>query len=156
PTFLRGFLKRVKREQLASVRLIVTGAEKLPMNLEEEFRKKFGKPVMEGYGLTETSPATNVNLPEPEGNGLPVLPSRRRGSVGPLLPGIAVRITDPVAGGPLPPDQPGIIWFRGPNVFNGYLNQPKRTAEVVQEGWFRTGDIGRLDGDGFLYIEGRL
>jgi acyl-[acyl-carrier-protein]-phospholipid O-acyltransferase / long-chain-fatty-acid--[acyl-carrier-protein] ligase len=156
PTFLRGFLKRVKVEQLASLKLIVTGAEKLPANLEEEFLKKFGKPVMEGYGLTETTPATNFNLPEPDNSSWPALPVRRVGSVGQLLPGLAVRITDPSNDLPLPVDQAGMIWFKGPNVFKGYLKQPRKTEEVLQNDWFRTGDIGRLDADGFLHIEGRL
>ncbi|MDB6070026.1 MAG: AMP-dependent synthetase and ligase [Verrucomicrobiales bacterium] len=158
PTFLRGFLKRVKVEQLASLKLIVTGAEKLPANLEEEFLKKFGKPVMEGYGLTETTPATNFNLPEPSSanSPWPVLPVRRVGSVGQLLPGLAVRITDPITEAEVTVNQSGMIWFKGPNVFKGYLKQPRKTEEVLQNNWFRTGDIGRLDEDGFLFIEGRL
>ncbi len=156
PTFLRGYLKRVKVEQLASIKLIVTGAEKLPANLEEEFLKKFGKPVMEGYGLTETSPATNFNLPEPVQSPWPILPTRRLGSVGQLLPGMAVKITDPLTEADLPVNQPGMIWLKGPNVFKGYLKQPRKTEEVLRQEWFLTGDIGRLDGDGFLFIEGRL
>lgn len=156
PTFLRGFLKRVKVEQLASLKLIVTGAEKLPANLEEEFLRKFGKPVMEGYGLTETSPATNLNLPEPANSPWPVLPTRRVGSVGQLLSGLAIRITDAATDAPLTVNQSGMIWFKGPNVFKGYLKQPGKSAEVLQNDWFRTGDIGRLDEDGFLIIEGRL
>ena len=156
PTFLRGYLRRVKAEQLASLKIIVTGAEKLPVNLEEEFRKKFGKPVMEGYGLTETSPATNFNLLEPENPPFPAMPTRRLGSVGTLLAGLAVRITDPSTGEPLPSDQSGMIWFRGPNIFQGYLGQPRKSEEVLRDGWFRTGDIGRLDADGFLHIDGRL
>lgn len=156
PTFLRGFLKRVKVEQLASLKLIVTGAEKLPVNLEDEFRKKFNKPVMEGYGLTETSPATNFNLPDAEAGSRPVMPTRRLGSVGQLLAGVAVKITDPITGNTLPVDQTGMLWFKGPNVFKGYLKQPRKTEEVLQDDWFRTGDIARLDADGFLHIEGRL
>ena len=157
PTFLRGYMRRVKVEQLASLKLIVTGAEKLPINFEEEFRQKFGKSVMEGYGLTETSPGSNVNFPDPVASGMqPVMPARRLGSVGQFLPGIAVRITDAVSGAPLPLDHSGMIWMRGPNIFPGYLNAPKKSAEVIHDGWFRTGDIGRVDADGFLYIEGRL
>jgi acyl-[acyl-carrier-protein]-phospholipid O-acyltransferase/long-chain-fatty-acid--[acyl-carrier-protein] ligase len=157
PTFLRGYLRRVKVEQLATLKYVVTGAEKLPLNLEEEFRRKFGKPVMEGYGLTETSPVTNVNLPDPASNGkLPVLASRRLGSTGQLMPGLAVRITDAITGDALPVDRSGIIWMKGPNVFTGYLKQPRKTEEVLRDGWFSTGDVGRLDADGFLHIEGRL
>jgi acyl-[acyl-carrier-protein]-phospholipid O-acyltransferase/long-chain-fatty-acid--[acyl-carrier-protein] ligase len=160
PTFLRGYLRRVNSDQLASLKLVVTGAEKLPISLEEEFRKRFGKPVMEGYGLTETSPATNFNLPDPVPQpgqeGQPIIPCRRLGAVGQLLAGIAVRVTDPNTDAPLPVDQSGMIWLRGPNIFQGYLKQPRKTEEVLHDGWFRTGDIGRLDADGFLFIEGRL
>lgn len=161
PTFLRGYLKGVNREQLASLKLLVTGAEKLPRSVADAFEARFGKTVMEGYGLTETSPASNVNLPDPapvgEGHSHPVLPGCRAGSVGQLLPGLAVRITHPETGERLPVHQTGIIWFKGANVFTGYLNDPKRTADVLdKKGWFRSGDVGRMDADGFLYIEGRL
>jgi acyl-[acyl-carrier-protein]-phospholipid O-acyltransferase/long-chain-fatty-acid--[acyl-carrier-protein] ligase len=160
PTFLRGYMRRVTPEQLASLKIIVTGAEKLPVSLEEEFRKKFNIPVMEGYGLTETSPGTNFNMadpvPAPGQEGQPVIPARRLGSVGQLLSGLAVRVTDANTEAPLPVDQSGVIWLKGPNIFPGYLKQPRKTEEVLKGEWFRTGDIGRLDHDGFLFIEGRL
>ncbi|MEM7010660.1 MAG: AMP-binding protein [Verrucomicrobiota bacterium] len=159
PTFLRGYLRKAKREQLASLKLVVTGAEKLPRKIAEEFERKFGKPVYEGYGLTETSPATNVNLPDPDDaadDRIPVIQSHRPGSVGHLLPGMAVRITDPDTDAPLSLHSSGMIWLAGANVFEGYLNQPDKTKEVIINGWLRTGDIGRVDRDFFLYIEGRL
>ncbi len=158
PTFLRGYMRRVKPEQLKSLRLVVTGAEKLPRNLAEAFEERFGVATHEGYGLTETSPATNVNLPDPPaGEGDTVIPASRPGSVGHLLPGIAVRLTNPATDEPCPLDQQGIIWLKGPNVFPGYLDNPKKSAEVLDgDGWFRTGDVGRVDADGFLYIEGRI
>jgi acyl-[acyl-carrier-protein]-phospholipid O-acyltransferase/long-chain-fatty-acid--[acyl-carrier-protein] ligase len=157
PTFLRGFMKRIEPEQLASLELLVTGAEKLPESLAQGFAEKFGIAPREGYGLTETSPATNVNLPElANPHDLPTIPCSRQGTVGPLLPGIALKITDPVTDKPLTIDQQGMIWLRGPNVFGGYLRNPKKSEEVLQQGWFLTGDIGRMDDDGFLIIEGRL
>lgn len=160
PTFLRGYLKKAKPEQLEAVKLVITGAEKLPANLAQTFRERFGKPVLEGYGLTETSPVSNVNLPDPEPNGpddrRPVIPNHRQGSVGHPIPGVAVRITDPNTDEPLPLHHSGMIWLRGANIFEGYLGQPEKTADVIRHGWFRTGDIGRMDEDGFLYIEGRL
>lgn len=156
PTFLRGYLKRVDPDQLASVGLAVTGAEKLPQSLADAFEQRFGVRPQEGYGLTETSPAANVNLPDLDDPALPVIPSARNGSVGHLLPGVAVRITDPATEQPLPLDHQGIIWFRGANVFPGYLDKPAKTAEVFDGRWFRTGDVGHVDDDGFLHIGGRI
>ncbi len=156
PTFLRGFIRRVDPDQLASLGLVVTGAEKLPPSLAENFENRFGIALMEGYGLTETTPATNSNLPDLQDNELPVINSYRPGSVGQLLPGIAVRLTDPSDDDRIIPiDQQGVIWLRGTNIFPGYLDNQKTTDKVLKDGWFRTGDIGRMDGDGFLYIEGR-
>lgn len=157
PTFLRGYLRRARKEQLESVKLVVTGAEKLPKKVADSFEARFGKPVLEGYGLTETSPVTNFNLPdEPFDDGVPEIPNHRYGSVGLFIPGMAVKIKNPDTQEPLPVHSSGMIWLRGANVFEGYLDQPEKTAEVIQKGWFMTGDIGRLDEDGFLYIEGRL
>jgi acyl-[acyl-carrier-protein]-phospholipid O-acyltransferase/long-chain-fatty-acid--[acyl-carrier-protein] ligase len=159
PTFLRGYLRKATKEQLDCLKMVITGAEKLPKKVAESFEDRFGKPVLEGYGLTETSPVTNVNLPDalrPEGARGPVLPNHRLGSVGQFIPGIAVRITDPETGEPLSLHSPGMIWLRGANIFEGYLNQAEKTASVMKGGWFKTGDLGRLDEDGFLYIEGRL
>ena len=156
-TFLRGYMKRIDPGQFASLKLVVTGAEKLPQSLANAFEEKFGIRPQEGYGLTETSPATNVNLPDLEAEADSItLPSSRQGSVGQLLPGIAIRITDPASDKPVPLDQQGIIWLKGPNVFKGYLGNPQKSAEVLTDDWFRTGDVGRLDDDGFLYIEGRI
>ena len=158
PTFLRGYMKRIDPAQFSSLKLVITGAEKLPQSLAASFEEKFGIRPQEGYGLTETSPATNVNLPDP----LPqrdsvALPSSRNGSVGQMLPGLAIRITDPVTDRQIPVNRQGIIWFKGPNVFSGYLGNPEKTAEILTpDGWFRTGDVGRVDDDGFLYIEGRI
>ncbi len=157
PTFLRGYMRRIKPEQLASLRLVITGAEKLPDNLAYQFQDKFKTLPMEGYGLTETSPGTNVNLPmdDPKDN-TPVIPSARFSSVGPVLPGIAVRITNPATDESTSIDKSGIIWLKGANIFQGYLNKEELSKEVLIDGWFKTGDVGRMDDDGFLYIEGRI
>jgi len=157
PTFLRGYMKRIDPAQLASLKLVVTGAEKLPQSLASAFEEKFNIRPQEGYGLTETSPATNVNLPDPASeSGAALMPSSRHGSVGQLLPGLAIRITDPVTDEEVPINRQGMIWFKGSNVFSGYLGDPRKTADVIKDGWFRTGDVGRVDSDGFLYIEGRI
>ena len=157
PTFLRGFMRRVKPEQLASLSLVVTGAEKLPISLAESFEKKFGILPREGYGLTETSPATNFNVcHKATETEEPDLPCARLGSVGQFLTGIAVKITHAATDKPIDIDQSGIIWLKGANIFNGYLTNQKKTDEVIVDGWFITGDVGKVDHDGFLFIEGRI
>jgi acyl-[acyl-carrier-protein]-phospholipid O-acyltransferase/long-chain-fatty-acid--[acyl-carrier-protein] ligase len=136
----------------------VTGAEKLPGDLLRDFEAKFGIKVCEGYGMTEASPVVAVNLPDepptpmnPEG----VL-ARRIGSVGRMVPGLSARIRDPETDQELPIFTSGMLWLRGANLFEGYLNDPTRTAAVLRDGWYKTGDVGRLDEDGFLFIEGRM
>lgn len=157
PTFLRGFMRRVEPEQLAPLELVVTGAEKLPDSVAQAFEKRFNILPMEGYGLTETSPATNVNIPTPQDDGnRPIIPSRRFRSVGCLLPGLAARMTNVVTEKPAPITESGILWLKGPNVFQGYLNRDDLTKKVFDDGWFCTGDVARFDDDGFLFIEGRI
>ncbi len=158
PTFLRGYLRKVEPAQLRSLRLIITGAEKLPNELANAFAARFDRQVYEGYGLTETSPVISVNLPNPipAAAGDSVQPSARLGSTGKMAPGIAAEIRDPESGQKLSLHETGMLWVRGPNIFDGYLNDPVRSAEVLEDGWFKTGDLGRFDEDGFLFIEGRL
>ena len=151
PTFLRVYFKHAQPKQFASVRLLVTGAEKLPRDLAESFEQKFGLVVLEGYGLTEMAPVVSVGLPDEA-----VEPHHRMGSVGKLLPGQAAQIRDPASGALLKTGQLGMLWLKGPNLFGGYLGEDERTREVFQDGWFRTGDLARFDNDGFLYIEGPL
>jgi acyl-[acyl-carrier-protein]-phospholipid O-acyltransferase/long-chain-fatty-acid--[acyl-carrier-protein] ligase len=153
PTFLRLYLRKAEPEQLHSLRLIIVGAEKLPLDLASHFEKHFHKKVYEGYGLTETAPVVSVNLPEPAPNAAP---TSRPGSVGRMAPGIAAEIRDSETERKLSLYDTGMLWLRGPNIFEGYLHDPKRTAEILRDGWLKTGDIGRFDEDGFLYIEGRL
>src|SRR6266513_670595 len=158
PTFLRLYLRKAEPEQLRTLRLIITGADKLPLDLASHFEERLHKKVFEGYGLTETAPVVSVNLPNPE---LPKLgehvhPSSRLGSVGRLAPGIAAEIREPETDQKLSLYDSGMLWLRGVNIFEGYLHDPKRTAEILRDGWLKTGDVGRFDEDGFLYIEGRL
>jgi Acyl-CoA synthetases (AMP-forming)/AMP-acid ligases II len=158
PTFLRGYLRKAEPHQLRSARLVIVGAEKMPLDLSEKFFARFGKCVFEGYGLTETTPVVSVNLPDPvpERPDVTVQPLYRLGSVGKMAAGIAAEIRDPETDAKRCIYDTGMLWLRGPNIFEGYLKDPKRTAEVLRNGWLKTGDIGRLDEDGFLYIEGRL
>ena len=157
PTFLRGYMRRVEPEKLKSIKYVVTGAEKLPNRLAQAFEEKFQKKVMEGYGLTETSPVSNVNIPNLNKiKNEELISSERFGSVGQFLPGVAVKITDTDDESQIPIDNSGMIWLKGANIFKEYLNLPDQTNDVIHDNWFRTGDIGKVDKDGFLYIEGRL
>src|SRR2546430_2030418 len=158
PTFLRLYLRKAEPEQLGTLRLIIAGAEKLPLDLASHFEKRFHKKVFEGYGLTETAPVVSVNLPDqqPRTSGEHVQPSSRLGSVGRLAPGIAAEIRQPETNRKLSLYESGMLWLRGPNIFEGYLHDPQRTDEVLRDGWLKTGDIARFDEDGFLYIECRL
>jgi acyl-[acyl-carrier-protein]-phospholipid O-acyltransferase/long-chain-fatty-acid--[acyl-carrier-protein] ligase len=159
PTFVRPFLKKATKAELASLNLVVTGAEKLTMDLYESFLGQFGIEILQGYGLTETAPATNINQHNP-----PVTTStaaeqlgKRTGAVGRLMPGMTARIVDPESGKELPMNKTGMLWLKGANIFPGYLKDPEKTAGALREGgWFVTGDLGRFDDDGFLFIEGRL
>ena len=158
PTFLRAYIRKARPEQLRSLKLIVTGAEKLPLDVLNDFEKKFGIKVHEGYGMTEASPVVAVNLPDEEPSQMNpdgVL-ARRVGSVGRLIPGLSARIRDTETDQDLSLFESGMLWLRGANVFEGYLNDPRRTGEVLRDNWYKTGDIGRIDEDGFLFIEGRM
>ncbi|NIP98751.1 MAG: AMP-binding protein, partial [Akkermansiaceae bacterium] len=109
---------------------------KLPMKVAETFREKFGKDVFEGYGLTETSPVTNFNLPDlvPSEEAGEVVSSFRLGTVGHPVSGLAVRVANPDTNEFQPVDQAGIICLKGANVFRGYYNDPVRTREAIKDG----------------------
>lgn len=157
PTFARSFIKRVPVEDMRSIKYCIMGAEKLSPDLAESFKNTFGFYPIEGYGMTETSPVCSVNMPSPPaGDGLAVLPSERIGTVGQLLPGMAVKVTDPTTEEPYPLTKTGMLWFKGANVFSGYLGMERLNREIIKDGWFRSGDVGRVDADGFLHIEGRI
>ncbi len=158
PTFLRPLLKKAEPGELRSLTLVVSGAEKLPQDLYEGFRQRFHLEILQGYGLTETSPVSSVNQPDP-----PVVTDtadfqagKRTGSVGRMMPGMTARILDPDTLVDRPLNQSGLLLLRGPNVFGGYLRDEDKTRAAFRDGWFVTGDLGSFDEDGFLSIEGRL
>jgi acyl-[acyl-carrier-protein]-phospholipid O-acyltransferase/long-chain-fatty-acid--[acyl-carrier-protein] ligase len=159
PTFIRPFLKKATKEELKTLKLVVTGAEKLPMDLYDAFLQQFDIEILQGYGLTETTPAASINQYHP-----PITTAtaehqegKRTGSVGRLLPGSTARIVDPETGEELPMTSVGMLWLKGPHVFPGYLKDEKKTGEALKgDRWFVTGDLGRIDEDGFVFIEGRL
>lgn len=158
PTFVRPILKKAQPAELRSLDLVVTGAEKLPDDLFRTFLETFHIEILQGYGLTETTPVTNINQPNPPITtaATDVQIAKRSGSTGRLLPGMTARIVDPETGRELAVTETGMVLFRGANVFSGYLNDEDRTRAAFRDGWFITGDLGRFDEGGFLFIEGRL
>ena len=155
PTFLQLYLRRCTPEQFSTLRVVLTGAEKLQLRLAQAFEDKFGIKPVEGYGVTECAPVIAVNCPDFRTAGFYQIASRR-GSVGQPLPGVSVRIIDPETSALQPPGSPGMLCVKGPNVMSGYLNRPDLTDKVMREGWYVTGDIAILDEDGFLTITDRL
>ncbi|MBI5359456.1 MAG: AMP-binding protein [Planctomycetes bacterium] len=136
PSVYRAFLRAPENNRpLGKIQFLISGGEGLPKDITEGYKRHFNQTIYEGYGLTETSPVISLNTPA----------NYRFGSVGKPVSGVTVKIMED-----------GEIWVKGPNIMEGYYNQPELTAEVItQDGWFKTGDIGRQDEDGFLYITGR-
>jgi acyl-[acyl-carrier-protein]-phospholipid O-acyltransferase/long-chain-fatty-acid--[acyl-carrier-protein] ligase len=155
PTFLQIYLRSCQPGDFGSVRAVMASAEKLPVWLAKAFEEKFGIRPMEGYGCTECSPVVTCSTRDFRAPGLRQVGSRQ-GSIGRPLPGVSVRIVDPETRQPLPLDTPGLLLVRGPNVMRGYLNLPEKTAEVLHDGWYVTGDIAAIDEEGFLQITDRL
>jgi 4-coumarate--CoA ligase len=137
----------VDNYDVSTVRQIVSGAAPMGAELAAAAAQRTGTEVVQGYGLTETSPVTNLT---PLGKARP-------GTVGVLVPNLELRIVDPATGEDQGPDGEGEIWFRGPNVMKGYLGRAKDTGEMLDaDGWLHTGDIGKVDADGYLAITDRL
>lgn len=158
PTFARSMLRRAGADTYKTVKYFVVGAEKLQKAVADEFAQKCGLTVLEGYGLTETAPVCSVNLDDACSTAEQpyFVPGRRFGSVGPLLPGLAVRLTDPDDDNVhLPLSEQGMIWFKGANVFKGYIGREDLNAGIFRDGWFKTGDLGKVDLNGFLTLGGR-
>ena len=139
----------VAGRDLTALRYILCAAAPLGAELEEELAQRLGCEVGQGYGLTETSPGTHI-VP-------PFSGARKRGSVGPPIPGTECRLVDPQTGADAAPGEPGEVWVRGPQVMRGYLNNPAATAAMIDpEGWLHTGDLGIADEDGWLTIADRI
>lgn len=155
PTFLQFYMRGCTPEQFGSLRLVAVGAEKLPERLASAFEEQFGIRPYEAYGCTECSPAVTVNTHDFRAAGFRQV-GAKKGKIGHPLPGVCVRIVDPATGEPRPVGEPGLLLVRGPNVMRGYLGKPEKTAEVLRDGWYTTGDIATMDEDGFLQITDRM
>ncbi len=137
-------MKRADRAALTSLRLAISGGEPLSLRVAQAFKERFGIEIMEGYGLTESSPVVAVNMPW----------ANRPGSVGRALPGIEVSAVDESSQA-LPAGDVGELTIRGHCVMKGYHHKPDATAAAIRGGALYTGDVGRVDPDGFIYVTGR-
>jgi len=161
-TFFRLYTKNKKVHPLMfdSLRLAVSGAEKLNPEVRTAFNQKFHKHILEGYGVSESSPVASVNIPDIlETDTFTVQVGTKEGSVGLPLPGTAFKIVDPNSMKELAVDEDGLILLGGPQVMQGYLKDEVKTQEVMVEidgsTWYKTGDKGHLDKDGYLFIVDR-
>lgn len=147
PTFYIRLLKasRFTRELVSHMRLFVSGSAPLSANTHRAFFERTGHAILERYGMTET----NMNSSNPYDG------ERIAGTVGRPLPGVAIRIADPDSGTEQPQGEVGVIEIRGPNVFQGYWKMPEKTAAEFRDGWFVSGDLGLIDGRGYVSIVGR-
>jgi len=155
PTFLQLYNRRCEPGQFGSLRLVLTGAEKLTDELADAFDERFGLRPIQGYGATECSPAIAVCAPGYRAPGFYQVGSRR-GSVGRPVPGVTVKIVNPDTLEPKPIGESGMILVRGANVMQGYLGRDDLTEKAMHDGCYITGDIGHVDADGFLFLTDRL
>jgi long-chain acyl-CoA synthetase len=130
---------------VSSLRLCVSGGSAMPVEVMRSFEETFGCIVLEGYGLSETSPVASFNHPHAE---------RKPGSIGTPIRGVEMRLVDD-EGNDVPAGEVGEIAIRGENVMKGYWNRPEETAKAIPDGWFRTGDLARQDEDGYFFIVDR-
>ena len=147
PTMYSALLHFAGRDayDVSRLRLAFSGGAALPVEVLRGFEAAFGCPVLEGYGLSETSPVASFNHPGRE---------RKPGSIGTPIRGVQMKLVD-ADGNELPQGEAGEIVIRGHNVMKGYWRRPEATAAAVRDGWFHTGDVGRVDEDGYFFIVGR-
>ena len=156
PTFLQLYQRRARPEDFATLRVVLAGGEKLKDSLIQGYVEKFGVRPLEAYGATEMAPGIAVSVPPGTGGGV-VQAGYKEGRTGVPCPGIAMKIVDPDTGAELGPNEPGLLYLRGPNVMLGYLGRQDLTDEVIdKDGWYCTGDIAFVDEDGFVALTDRL
>ena len=154
PSFLQLYMRRCGAEEFKSLRLVIAGAEKLRDDIVAKFKEMTGLVIAEAYGCTELSPVVSINLANSITDiGVKVA---RYGSIGPSLPGICAKIVDPSTFELLPEECDGLLLVKGAVVMQGYLNDPEKTNEAIRDNWYVTGDIGKMDRNGFITITGRL
>lgn len=154
PTFMQRYMTKATPDDFKSLRLCITGAEKLRSEVADRYREMTGRDIVEGYGCTELSPIASINL----NNSIYTLGTKadHPGSIGSALPGIHARIIDPDTGVEQPPGVEGKLQVRAGSVTKGYLNEPYLTEKAIQNNYYDTGDMGKMDQDGYIYITGRV
>jgi len=155
PTFMLSWVRRISAAALPCLRWACAGAEKMRPKLADLFESKFGIRPMEGYGTTECSPVVSANVPDVSVDGV-CQRGWKEGSAGRSLPNIVCRVVDQETREPLPVGQNGLLLVKGPSVMLGYLGNEAKTREVLNEGWYNTGDIASIDAEGFITITDRL
>jgi long-chain acyl-CoA synthetase len=148
PTMYLAIMKEVGKhtDYLRSINVCISGAAPLPAQVQSDFEALTNGKLVEGYGLSEAGPVTHCN---------PLTDERRNGSVGLPLPGVEAAIRDRQTGALLPPGEVGEIVVKGPNIMQGYWNREEETRDIFVDDWIRTGDIGKMDEDGFFYVVDR-
>jgi long-chain acyl-CoA synthetase len=145
PTMYAALLQHPSEADVSTLRMCISGGASLPVEILHGFERRFGCPVLEGFGMSETSPVVTFNHPDRP---------RKAGSIGTPIRDVEVRLLDD-KGQDVAPGQIGELAVRGPNVMKGYWNRPQETEAAVPDGWLRTGDLARADEDGYLYIVDR-
>lgn len=155
PSFLMTYLRRLTPAHVQSLRAVITGAEKLRNDIRERFEQlSGGRRVIEAYGCTELSPVVTINLPRDLTRLGRV--EEVHGSIGVAINNLTVFVADPLTHKPLPPDTEGLLFVKGPSVMQGYLKDPELTAKVIENGYYNTGDVVKMNEAGYLTICGRL
>jgi len=152
---LRFCLRKCGDRDFQTVRLLICGAEKLPPALSQDFERRFGVTALEGYGCTELTPVAATNLTDEEIGGVKRI-TNIPGTIGPPIPGVCGQIVQPETFQELGTGEEGLLLIRGANVMLGYLNRPELTAQVIRDGWYVTGDMGRFDENGYMALTGRM
>ena len=155
PTFLRSYIKKSSESSdFKSLRLVVLGAEKMRLDLAEDFKRYAGIEAIEGFGCTELSPVVSINVSD----SIADLGKKhgKKGSIGRAIPGICTKIVDIDSLADLGQDKEGLLLVKGPSVMKGYLGEPEETRKVIIDGWYNTGDIAIIDESGYITITGRL
>ncbi|HVN04703.1 MAG TPA: acyl-[ACP]--phospholipid O-acyltransferase [Bryobacteraceae bacterium] len=155
PTFCSAYARKCAKEDFASLRFVLVGAEKLREPVATAFQEKFGIALLEGYGCTEMAPVVAVNGPDFRA-GQDSQTGNKPGTVGQPLPGVAAQVVDPATFAPLGANQPGLLLVKGANRMTGYLGEPQRTADALHDGWYITGDVASIDDEGFIRLTDRL